>query len=91
MLAVLDHDATAAPRPTHERDAAEESRDDLGPSRTATTDPDGARPEAVAKRHASAAAERRRENVADLVDEGTFVEYGPLMFAAQERRRSDRS
>ena len=31
-----------------------------------------------------------RENLADLVDEGTFVEYGPLLFAAQERRRSAR-
>ncbi len=28
-----------------------------------------------------------RENLADLVDEGTFVEYGPLIFAAQEQRR----
>jgi acetyl-CoA carboxylase carboxyltransferase component len=48
---------------------------------------DDARPEAVAKRHAT---NRRtaRENLAELVDEGTFVEYGPLMFAAQERRRT---
>lgn len=47
---------------------------------------DAARAEAVVKRHA---AERRtaRENLAELVDEGTFVEYGPLLFAAQERRR----
>ncbi|MFZ1153631.1 MAG: carboxyl transferase domain-containing protein [Solirubrobacteraceae bacterium] len=48
---------------------------------------DAARPEAVARRR-----ERKRrtarENLADLVDEGTFVEYGPLLFAAQERRRS---
>jgi acetyl-CoA carboxylase carboxyltransferase component len=29
-----------------------------------------------------------RENLRDLVDEGTFVEYGPLIFAAQEQRRS---
>jgi acetyl-CoA carboxylase carboxyltransferase component len=29
-----------------------------------------------------------RENLADLVDEGSYVEYGPLVFAAQERRRS---
>jgi acetyl-CoA carboxylase carboxyltransferase component len=48
---------------------------------------DAARPEAVAKRHER---ERRtaRENLAELVDEGSFVEYGPLVFAAQERRRS---
>ena len=47
---------------------------------------DAARPEAVAKRHEKG-NRTARENLADLVDEGTFVEYGPLMFAAQERRR----
>ena len=29
-----------------------------------------------------------RENLADLVDDGSFVEYGPLVIAAQRRRRS---
>ncbi|MDG2306644.1 MAG: carboxyl transferase domain-containing protein [Candidatus Binatia bacterium] len=29
-----------------------------------------------------------RENVDDLCDEGSFVEYGPLVIAAQRRRRS---
>lgn len=47
---------------------------------------DDARLEAVAKRHASG-HRTARENLTDLVDEGTFVEYGPLIFAAQERRR----
>jgi acetyl-CoA carboxylase carboxyltransferase component len=48
---------------------------------------DQARPEAVAKRHQ---LDRRtaRENLDDLVDPGSFVEYGPLIFAAQEARRS---
>ena len=48
---------------------------------------DAARPEAVARRRAR---KRRtaRENLEDLVDEGTYVEYGPLQFAAQERRRA---
>src|SRR6185437_2843729 len=48
---------------------------------------DAARPDAVARRHEH---NRRtaRENLEDLVDEGSFVEYGPLLFAAQERRRS---
>ena len=45
------------------------------------------RPEAVAKRrktnHRTA-----RENLDDLCDEGTFVEYGSLTIAAQRRRRS---
>ena len=44
---------------------------------------DAARPDAVAKRREQG-RRTARENVADLVDEGTFVEYGPLIFAAQE-------
>jgi acetyl-CoA carboxylase carboxyltransferase component len=48
---------------------------------------DAARPEAVARRRARG-RRTARENLADLVDEGTYVEYGPLLFAAQERRRS---
>jgi acetyl-CoA carboxylase carboxyltransferase component len=47
---------------------------------------DAARPDAVAKRRRR---NRRtaRENIADLVDDGTFIEYGPLVIAAQRRRR----
>ena len=48
---------------------------------------DAARPEAVARRHEHG-RRTARENLDDLLDEGTFVEYGPLLFAAQERRRS---
>jgi acetyl-CoA carboxylase carboxyltransferase component len=48
---------------------------------------DAARPEAVARRREQG-RRTARENVADLVDDGTFVEYGPLLFAAQERRRA---
>jgi acetyl-CoA carboxylase carboxyltransferase component len=48
---------------------------------------DSGRPEAVARRH-ELGRRTARENLADLLDEGTFVEYGPLLFAAQERRRS---
>src|SRR5438552_6915063 len=48
---------------------------------------DAARPEAVARRR-ERGRRTARENLADLLDEGTFVEYGPLIFAAQERRRS---
>ena len=47
---------------------------------------DTARPEAVAKRH-DTGRRTARENLDDLIDAGSFVEYGPLMFAAQERRR----
>ncbi len=48
---------------------------------------DAARPEAVARRR-ERGRRTARENLADLLDAGTFVEYGPLLFAAQERRRS---
>ncbi len=48
---------------------------------------DAARSEAVARRR-ERGRRTARENLADLVDEGTLVEYGPLIFAAQERRRS---
>jgi acetyl-CoA carboxylase carboxyltransferase component len=47
---------------------------------------DAARPDAVARRREQG-RRTARENLSDLVDEGTFVEYGPLIFAAQERRR----
>ena len=40
-----------------------------------------------AKRH-ERGRRTARENLTDLLDEDTFVEYGPLLFAAQERRRS---
>ena len=48
---------------------------------------DAQRPEAVAKRHATG-LRTARENIADLCDEGSFVEYGALAVAAQSRRRS---
>ncbi len=48
---------------------------------------DTARPEAVAKRHALG-LRMARENIADLCDEGSFIEYGALAVAAQRSRRS---
>ncbi|MBI5260076.1 MAG: carbamoyl-phosphate synthase large subunit [Burkholderiales bacterium] len=47
---------------------------------------DAARPEAMAKRHA-AGGRSARENIADLCDEGSFIEYGAYAIAAQTRRR----
>jgi acetyl-CoA carboxylase carboxyltransferase component len=47
---------------------------------------DASRPEAVASRRRRG-RRTARENLADLVDEGSFVEYGPLVIAAQRRRR----
>jgi acetyl-CoA carboxylase carboxyltransferase component len=48
---------------------------------------DHRRPDAVAKRHA-AGRRTARQNLDDLLDPGSFVEYGPLVIAAQEQRRS---
>lgn len=48
---------------------------------------DERRPEAVAKRH-RIGKRTVRENLADLLDEGSFIEYGALAIAAQRRRRS---
>ncbi|MBW3621480.1 MAG: biotin/lipoyl-binding protein, partial [Actinobacteria bacterium] len=48
---------------------------------------DGARPDAVARRH-DRGYRTARENVAAVVDDGSFVEYGGLAIAAQRRRRS---
>ena len=45
------------------------------------------RPDAVGRRHKTN-HRTARENVADLVDPGTFVEYGPLIIAAQRHRRT---
>lgn len=47
---------------------------------------DAARPEAVARRHAGG-SRTARENLADLVDPGSFVEYGRFAIAAQRGRR----
>ncbi len=47
---------------------------------------DAARPEAVERRHA-AGGRTARENLADLVDAGSFVEYGRYAIAAQRGRR----
>ena len=48
---------------------------------------DAARPDAVERRRA-VLRRTARENVADLVDDASFVEYGPVVIAAQRRRRS---
>ncbi|MDG1010712.1 MAG: carboxyl transferase domain-containing protein [Amylibacter sp.] len=48
---------------------------------------DDTRADAVAKRHAKG-FRTARENIDDLFDEGSFVEYGALAFAAQRSERS---
>jgi len=78
--AAADADAGAALDLDHVRaDLAEAAdRHDIGL--------DHRRPEAVARRRASG-QRTARENVADLLDDGSFVEYAPLVVAAQRRRR----
>jgi acetyl-CoA carboxylase carboxyltransferase component len=62
-------------------------RDDLAEllARRALSE-DAARADAVERRHA-AGGRTARENVADLVDPGSFVEYGRFAIAAQRGRR----
>ena len=89
LLAVMDAGAaTAEPQRSDGEAELDEHRRDLDAviERHALGLDEG-RPDAVAKRHEQ---NRRtaRENLTDLVDDGTFVEYGPLIFAAQEARRS---
>ena len=49
---------------------------------------DAQRPQAIAKRHALG-LRSARENLADLCDAGSFIEYGALAVAAQRTRRSE--
>jgi acetyl-CoA carboxylase carboxyltransferase component len=48
---------------------------------------DASRPEAVVRRHGTG-QRTARENLADLCDPGSFVEYGALAIAAQRQRRT---
>ncbi|WP_068829075.1 carboxyl transferase domain-containing protein [Pseudomonas sp. BMS12] len=48
---------------------------------------DARRPAAVAKRRKTG-QRTTRENLADLLDEGSFIEYGAMALAAQRRRRT---
>ena len=59
--------------------------DELLARRAATLD--DARPDAVARRHEQG-GRTARENLDDLIDPGSFVEYGRLAIAAQRARRS---
>lgn len=88
MLA-LGRDAAAADRaPSPVQDVASRERSDLQAVRARhALLLDAARPQAVARRHALG-LRTARENIADLCDPDSFLEYGALAYAAQERRRS---
>ncbi|MHB1090328.1 MAG: acyl-CoA carboxylase biotin carboxyl carrier protein subunit, partial [Ilumatobacteraceae bacterium] len=64
-----------------------EQRDDLlGYQLRRQRTTDLARPDAVRKRH-ERGQRTIRENIADLCDEGSFIEYGTFAIAAQRQRR----
>lgn len=69
--------------------AAEEIRNDLAAMREQhALGEDASRPDAVAKRR-SKGKRTARENIGDLCDADSFVEYGALAIAAQRSRRSE--
>jgi methylmalonyl-CoA carboxyltransferase 12S subunit len=72
-------ETTPAPGPAGPDDIVELAR------RRALTE-DAARPDAVARRH-DGGGRTARENIADLVDAGSFVEYGRYAIAVQRSRR----
>ena len=76
------------PRLPGEGTSEDRRRDDLDAllARRALTE-DAARAEAVERRH-EAGGRTARENIDDLVDPGSFVEYGRFAIAAQRGRRT---
>ena len=94
LLLNLERIAQAAAAPAPDQPLGEDSRrTDARPdlqralARHAYT-LDASRPEAVAKRHALG-LRTARENIADLCDADSFIEYGALAVAAQRSRRSE--
>ena len=88
ILAILEEQSIAATLTADDPDdGAAGERADLAEyhARRALLD-DEARPEAIAKIHARG-RRTARENLADLVDPGSFQEYGSFMYAAQKGRR----
>lgn len=82
--AEADHDGAAAESEGVDLDSVRADLAEVRARQAATLD--AARPEAVAKRH-RLGRRTARENIADLVDADSFVEYGGLGIAAQRARR----
>ncbi|WP_448609414.1 carboxyl transferase domain-containing protein [Geodermatophilus sp. URMC 60] len=87
LLATVEHADGAEDAVAEARDLDAERADLAEVRRRHAQGLDEHRPEAVQRRHAQG-RRTARENLADLVDPGSFLEYGPLVIAAQERRRS---
>jgi pyruvate/2-oxoglutarate dehydrogenase complex dihydrolipoamide acyltransferase (E2) component len=79
--------AVATAEEAREIDPAEVRADLAEVQRRHARSLDAARPDAVARRRKTG-QRTARENVAELCDPGTFVEYGGLVIAAQRQRRS---
>jgi len=87
LLSVDPSNVPHVPRPAPARTGSAEDRVDLAEVVARhRVGLDAARPEAVERRRRTG-QRTARENLDDLLDPGTFVEYGPLAIAAQRRRR----
>ncbi len=78
----VDPVTTKATTPTQPSERADLARYKVRRSLTS----DAARPEAV-ERRAKKGQRTARANIADLVDDGSFIEYGSFAIAAQRQRR----
>jgi acetyl-CoA carboxylase carboxyltransferase component len=88
LVSLERRDAITAETPALAAETAGEIRPDLADVRERhALGLDLQRPDAVARRRRTS-QRTTRENVDDLCDDGSFVEYGPLVVAAQRRRRS---
>ncbi len=86
LLVSLRPGAAAAPATIDARPPSGERADLVEVEARHAVGLDEARPDAVARRRRTG-QRTARENVDDLLDPGSLVEYGPLVIAAQRRRR----
>src|SRR6218665_1067765 len=89
---LLALDAVEGAAPPLAQSAPEQAPDHLRPALQQGLDRhaltlDAPRPEAMARRQAQG-GRSARQNIADLCDAGSFIEYGALAIAAQTGRRS---
>ena len=86
-LVLVDEAEVAAPAPAQAEVPSTAARHDLAEVvERHAIGMDERRPDAVARRRKTG-QRTTRENIEDLLDPGSFVEYGPLVIAAQRRRR----
>jgi len=87
LLELVPQEVTAAASVEQSQDPTSSERADLAEVNARhAKGHDASRPEAVAKRR-KRNQRTARENIADLIDEGSMVEYGSLVIAPQRRRR----